>query len=104
MIAGVRREYPIRDAGVLPAHLENTLPPDASPLRKISAAAQWGDDALLGQYVAEARAAGIRPGLLEYARDSSLGKVDIDLFLWQEALATMNADERATAVAAMKNW
>lgn len=81
-------------------HLENTLPPDATPLRKISAT-QWGDDTLLKQYVAEARAAGIRPGLVDYARDSSLGLVDFDLFLWQEALATMNAEERATAIAAM---
>ncbi|WP_309082323.1 hypothetical protein [Zhihengliuella sp.] len=57
---------------------------------------------MLKQYVAEARAAGIRSSLVEYARDSSLGKADFDLFLWQDAPATMNADARATAVAAME--
>lgn len=82
--------------------LENTLPPDATPLRKISAAAQWGDETLTVQYVTEARAADIRSRLVEYARDSSLGLVDFDVFLWQEALATMNPEERATAIAAMK--
>lgn len=83
--------------------LENTLPPDATPLRKISAAAQWADDKLLQQYVAEARDAGIRSALVDYARDSSLGKVEFDLFMWQEALATMNPEESDTAIAAMKS-
>lgn len=81
---------------------EDTLPLDATPLRKISAAAQWGDEKLMKKYVAEARAAGIRSRLVDYARDSSLGKEAFDVFLWQEALATMNAEERATAMAAMQ--
>lgn len=83
-------------------NLEDTLPPDATPLRKISAAAQAGDEKLMDKFIAEARAGGIRPDLVDYARDSSQGKVDFDLFLWQEALATMNDEERATAIAAMK--
>lgn len=55
-------------------HLEHTLPPDATPLRKISAAARWGDERLMRQFVAEARAAGIRPGLVEYAGTRPRGR------------------------------
>lgn len=80
---------------------ENALPSDATPLRKISAAAQWGDEMLLKRYITEARAAGIRKALVDYARDYSLGKIGFDLFLWQEAPVTMNTEERTTAIAAI---
>jgi predicted DsbA family dithiol-disulfide isomerase len=70
------------------------LTKDATPLRKVAAAASWRRDVqtLLDHYVAEARDAGMRQALIDLA----LGEA-FDVATWHEALATMNEEEQGAA-------
>lgn len=85
--------------------LADRLPDDATPMRKIGAAASYlhagldGSEEFLTACIDEARTE------LDAPRrwiDMALGETEFDMITWQEILATLNEQERSDAVKAMK--
>lgn len=82
---------------------QSVFPPDASPLRKLHAAAMWEHDSkeLVRRYRAEALAAGVPKKLIDHVVRSASGKADFDLFLWQETLPWLSPKEQKTSIDAL---